>query len=139
MEPSSENNLIELICVRCGHSNNERASRCAECRSPLDDFASTSPWEMGTTSSSAYSSVTSPRTKPVRFWGVWLYFGPSAVGAIWYIVSFISSFFGSVSPVVDDDPELMGGSILILIMMILYGALSMWALWSVSKGYFRKP
>ena len=138
MESPSESDQVELICVRCGYSNNERASRCSECESPLDDFASTSPWEMGSVTSSAYSSVTSPRTKPIIFWGVWLYFGPSAAGAIWYIGSFILSFFGADTPVVGDDPTLMGASILVLIVMLLYGLLSLWALWSVSKGFFKK-
>ncbi|BDS07338.1 hypothetical protein NT6N_23780 [Oceaniferula spumae] len=92
---------------------------------------------MGTATSSAYSPVSNPRTKPIIFWGAWLYFGPSAIGALWYICGFIYGLFFD-SQLSTDSPELTGGAILILVLMIMYGALSIWALWSVSKGYFRK-
>lgn len=138
MEKSPSNDSAGLLCLRCSERNSERASRCSQCGAPLDDFTSTSPWEMGTAKSSAYSPAASPKTKPIIFWGAWMYFEPSAMIAIWYIGSFVLSFFGIGNLVIDDEPELMGGITIVLIAMFLYGALSIWVLWSVSKGYFQK-
>jgi len=138
MEQIDEIESVELICVRCGHANDDRASRCSKCNSPLDAFASSSPWEMGTATSSAYSAVSNPKTKSIIFWGTWLYFGPSAIGAIWYVVGFVVVLVTVERPEHGRGGELAGAGILGLVLALLYGALSIWALWSVSKGYFRK-
>ncbi len=136
-ETGSENGGERFICVRCGHANDARASRCRQCQAPLDDFAATSPWEMGTAKNSAYSSLVSPKTKPIIFWGAWLYFGPSAVGAVYFCAVFLRDFltrkeFGKVYD------EGTGGHVLLFLFTALYGLLSIWALWSVTKGYLGK-
>jgi hypothetical protein len=42
---------------------------------------------MGTAMGASYPAPVDPRTKPVIFWGAWLYFGPSAIGSLWIIGS----------------------------------------------------
>ena len=126
------------ICIRCGHANDYRASRCAECKSPLDDFSASSPWEMGSATSSAYSSPQSPRTKPIIFWGVWLIFGPSAFSTIKFICTSAYALITGDEMMVNDDGELLVGLILVMVASLLFGAFSIWVLWSVTKGYFTK-
>ena len=138
MQKAQDTEAIGIVCIRCGHVNHDRASRCEKCNSPLDDFASTSPWEMGTSTSSAYSPPSNPRTKPIIFWGVWLYFGPSAVGSLWYIGSYIIYLISDNTSTYGSHPEIATGGVMILILCLMYGVLSVWALWSVSKGYLRK-
>ena len=138
MEQFHDMEPVDLICVRCGHANNDRASRCSNCKSPLDDFASSSPWEMSTAKSSAYSPVSSPKTKPIIFWGVWLYFGPSAIGALWFIGSAIIMLISGEASTYIDNPDQLGAVVMGLVIALLYGLLSIWAVWSVSKGYFGK-
>ena len=70
------------VCLRCAEPNPEGTSRCGNCGAPLDDSAISHPWEMKTANHRAYSKAASPRTKPIIFWGVWLYFGPSVIGMI---------------------------------------------------------
>ncbi|WP_178932072.1 hypothetical protein [Oceaniferula marina] len=124
---------VKLLCVRCGHANDERDSRCESCRSPLDAFASGTPWEMGTATGSAYATPTSPRSKPIIFWGAWLYFGPSAIGAFYFIAGFILSWITGESRM-----ENLTESHAVLVLALMYGLLSSWALWSVTKGYLKK-
>jgi len=125
--------LVDLVCVRCGHVNLETESRCGACKAPLDDFAASSPWEMGTATSAAYPPAANPRTKPIVFWGVWLYFGPSAIVGFWMAVSFFTEFglvFPSAGPSVP--------AILIAGFGLLYGLASVWVLWTVTRGYLGK-
>jgi len=126
------------ICVRCGHANNNRASRCSNCKSPLDDFASSSPWEMHTAKNSAYSPVKNPKTKPIIFWGILLYFGPSAVIALWFAGSSTIELIFDETPTYTDNPELLGLIVIGVIAALLYSFVSIWVIWSVSKGYFGK-
>jgi len=39
---------------------------------------------------------------------------------------------------VNDDGELLVGLILVMVASLLFGAFSIWVLWSVTKGYFTK-
>lgn len=133
METNSERELKEFICIRCGHSNPEGASRCSNCSSPLDDFASSSPWEMGTATSAAYSPAVNPRTKPIVFWGVLLYFGPSAIWFLWYMYSFIQEYFTD-----ENEAPPIGETILDLTLPVLYGILSIWVLCTVTRSYLCK-
>ena len=121
------------ICVHCGHSNDLELSRCGGCGAPLDPFASTAPWEFGTATSTFYHTPTDPRIKPVIFWGVWLYFGPSAIGAIWVLIN-------GARDLAQRDPALgfPGDEIAIALITTVYGAISIWAVWSVSARYIRK-
>jgi hypothetical protein len=48
---------------------------------PLDDLTSVEPKETGPAKAPASKDPVAPRTKPIVFWGVWIYFGPTAVGA----------------------------------------------------------
>ena len=122
-----------MICLRCGQSNDFNVSRCIECGAPLDGFASTSPWEMGTARGAAYPTPVDPRTKPVIFWGVWLYFGPSAIGSLCIIGA-------TLYPLIKGDVKAgnMADGIAMILLASLYGAMSIWALWSVSARYFKK-
>lgn len=118
----------KAICIRCGELNPQGTSRCLECKSPLDDFASSSPWEMGSAENTAYHEAADPAVKPIVFWGVWIWFGPSVImSAIMICLSFAES-----------DSLTEDGYIIALIIPLLYLILGSWALWSVSKGYFKK-
>lgn len=131
MNYEEESDLI--ICVRCGYANEPRASRCHQCHAPLDDFAATSPWEMGTATSTAYPEIVSPKTKPIIFWGAWLYFGPSAIGSIYMGYVYLTDYLQR-----DKDGSFLDGHWLMLLATITYGSLSIWALWAVTKGYLGK-
>lgn len=133
MDITESTDPVTMICVRCGQANDAGVSRCGECGAPLDAFASTAPWEMGTATGASYPAPVDPRTKPVIFWGAWLYFGPSAIGSLWIIGS-------TLHPVVTGEAnagELVDG-LAMLLLAILYGALSIWTLWAVSARYFRR-
>jgi hypothetical protein len=88
---------------------------------------------MGTATSAAYSPAVDPKTKPIVFWGVLLYFGPSAIWFLWYVYSFILERLadGFEAPPV-------GVTILGMALPVLYGILSIWVLWSVTRSYLRK-
>ena len=95
---------------------------------------------MGKATGETYSEVNSPRKKPIIFWGVWLYFGPSAFGALYYaIVTGLNLVVGGANIPDDLKSDALVGSILILLVSLGYGILSFWVLWSVTKGYLRKP
>ena len=133
MDTSDYTEPTTLICVRCGQSNDYTVSRCSECGAPLDAFASTAPWEMGTAMGASYPAPVDPRTKPVIFWGAWLYFGPSAIGSLWIIGS-------TLYPVITGEAkarDLVDG-LAMMLLATLYGALSIWTLWAVSARYFRR-
>lgn len=134
MNPAAQS-LPEVPCLSCGHPNAGDASRCAECGVPLDSFASTAPLEtkMASAEKPASKDPVEPRTKPIVFWGVWLYFGPSAVGA--GLVA-----YGSLSQILSGSPDgqALTGAIAIAFICGLYGFTSCWALWSVTAGYFKK-
>ncbi len=73
------------------------------------------------------------RTKPIVFWGVWLYFGPTAAiaGTVAYT---------SLARIVSESPEgqEVAGAVAILVMCGLYLISSCWALWSVTSGFFKR-
>ncbi|MEJ6581020.1 MAG: hypothetical protein QNL33_16075 [Akkermansiaceae bacterium] len=78
----------------------------------------------------ALSDPANPRTKPIVFWGVWLYFGPSAIFAIHLVYTYVTSHL-------EDDSffEFTFDTFMALFLPVGYGILSIWALWSVTKGY----
>lgn len=133
METSSLKDPELMICLRCGHSNDFTVSRCNECGAPLDEFASSAPWEMGTVEGASYPTPVDPRTKPIIFWGVWLYFGPSALGSLWIIGS-------TLYPIIRGGVKAsnIADCIAMILLVSLYGVASIWALWSVSARYFKK-
>lgn len=120
------------ICLRCAEPNLEGTSRCRKCGAPLDPSASTHPWELKTANHNAYAPAVSPRTKPIIFWGVWLYFGPSAYFAVRMLYDLILAY--------QNDPlfEVNTDLVVAIILPLAYGILSVWALWSVTKGYLQK-
>ena len=120
------------VCLRCGEPNLEGTSRCTKCSAPLDPSAREHPWEMKTANHHASSDVTSPRSKPIVFWGVWLYFGPSAFLSIHFVYQRVCEYFQ------EPEFEFDGMVIMGLLFFSAYGILSSWALWSVTKGYFGK-
>lgn len=81
---------------------------------------------MKTANHHAYTDAVSPKTRPIVFWGVWIYFGPSAVFAIYLVYQFFTTDLGS-GPTLEDY--------VLLALPVGYGILSLWALWSVTKGY----
>lgn len=120
------------VCIRCGTVNEPGASRCEECGAPMDDFAASCPWEMGTAKGNAYHAV-DPVKKPIIFWGVWLYFGPTAFISMWMITDILRSHFKGVESV-----GIFGGvGLMALILPALFSALSIWVLCSVSKRYLK--
>jgi hypothetical protein len=100
---------------------------------PLDEIPSTAPVEKGSAKGPASKGPVTPRIKPIVFWGVWLYFGPTAVGA--GILAYTSLGYP-----LDGSPERkdVAGTIAILVMCGLYGVSSCWALWSVTAGCFKR-
>ena len=127
MENVSEEPSAEAICLRCGQSNPERASRCGHCGSPLDDFASGVPWEMGTANSNAYSE--SNASKPIIFWGAWVYFGLSGLASLIII---------SQDLMAAEEGTLSKETLLPLIMPSVYLLICIIALYSVTKHRLRK-
>lgn len=121
------------VCIRCGVANEPGASRCEECGSPLDDFASTSPWEMGTAKGYAYHEAADPVRKPIIFWGVWLYFGPFGFFCLWMIIDVLRNHFMGVKSV----GTFGGVGLMALILPTLFAVLSIWVLCSVSKRYLK--
>lgn len=119
--------------MRCGHRNAGDALRCAECGAPLDGFASTAALDTGSAERPATKGPVTPRTKPIVFWGVWLYFGPTAVGA--GLVAYTS-----LAQMLSGSPggQEVAGAIAIVVMCGLYGVSSCWALWSVTAGCFKR-
>ena len=123
---------VRVICLRCGHDNSEAEALCASCKGPLGSFASSAPWEMGAAGPAAYPPATHPRTKPIVFWGVWLYFGPSAIGGLWTAGSFANDMRSS-SP-----SEALNGTLFVLF-GVLYTLVCFWVLWTVTRRYLSKP
>lgn len=119
------------ICLRCGQPNDSRASRCENCHAPLDTFAATSPWEMGTMDAPAKEGTVEPRLKPVVFWGVWLIFGPSALGTLWMVVELLIALNEGGA-----GASLAPGEWAGLMISALLGGISLWVLWSVTRRYF---
>jgi len=120
----------QAICLRCGEANPEGTSRCESCKSPLDHFASSSPWEMGSAKHTAYQEAADPAVKPIVFWGVWIWFGPSVVISFLSIISLLSES--------DSRGTFVEESLFLLVLPTLYFCLGSWALVSVTKGYLRK-
>ncbi|MFT7303438.1 MAG: ribosomal protein L37E [Akkermansiaceae bacterium] len=118
------------ICLRCGESNREGTSRCQKCKAPLDTSARDHPWEMKTANHHAYAAATSPKVKPIIFWGAWLFFGPSALYAIFLV--YLTFVFDS--PLLKFDFD----TFVALALPLGYGLMASWALWSVTKGYLGK-
>lgn len=113
----------EMVCERCGFLNDLRASRCRDCGVPLDDFAGTSPWEMGTLNHRGSQDAADPKLKPIVFWGVMAWFGLSGLAGA---LSLVLAFQGGYA-----HPLL---SFVVLGYVILCG----WAVKSVGKRYFAK-
>ena len=88
---------------------------------------------MGTAKGPSHATAVHPRTKPIIFWGVWLYFGPTAAGALWLVGSFLREIIVGGAKSVD-----LAEGIALSAIAGLYGAMSLWALWSVSRRYFGK-
>ena len=85
---------------------------------------------MGTAQGAAYPHAVNPKVKPIVFWGVWIYFGPSGFGALWWAVDFIREFVISGS-----GAEIAAPALLVALFCVAYGVLSAWVLWSVTKGF----
>ena len=100
---------------------------------PLDDIASAEPKETGSAKGTACKDPDPPRTKPIVFLGVWLYFGPTAVGS--GVLAFTT-----LAPILSGSPggQEVAGAIAIVVMCGLYGVSSCWALWSVTAGCFKR-
>ena len=100
---------------------------------PLESFAATAALETGSAKAPASKDSVAPRTKPIVFWGVWLYFGPTAVGAG-------LGAYTSLAQMLSGSPggQEVAGSIAIVVMCGLYGVSSCWALWSVTAGCFKR-
>lgn len=126
------------LCLRCGHANFVRASRCAECNAPLDDFASTAPWEMNPAMGQGYPSSKSHKRKPIIFFGAWLYFGPGAIIAFWHVVVFISEIISGSRNNAHEGAGVSVSEIVLHLVLVLFGAVSLWVLWHVSKSYFNR-
>ncbi len=124
--------MERVICLRCGHDNSEAETRCASCKAPLGAFAASAPWEMGAAEPVAYSPAANPRTKPIVFWGVWLYFGPSAIAGLWIAGTYARDFRSS-------SPGEVFDAALYALFGLLYTLICVWALWTVTRRYLAKP
>ncbi|MFT6576659.1 MAG: hypothetical protein ACJA16_004868 [Akkermansiaceae bacterium] len=85
---------------------------------------------MKTANHHAYAAATSPKVKPIIFWGAWLFFGPSALYAIFLV--YLTFVFDS--PLLKFDFD----TFVALALPLGYGLMASWALWSVTKGYLGK-
>ena len=93
---------------------------------------------MNTTAGSRQSSTRSPQRKSIILWGAWLYFGSAALVTFWYAGTFIVELVSGDRAGPDNAIDVSGVEIAGNIFLILFGIVSIWVLWSVSKGYFRK-
>lgn len=121
-----------IVCEHCTTPNDPGEQMCTECGAPLGDFASTAPWEYGKKRPKAYHEPTSPRKKPVILAAVWLLFGlPAVFGGV--------QLKGYVGKILAREPIEAGmGEIVILVFVALYLLASVWVLWVVTRGFFRK-
>lgn len=105
------------------------AVAAVECRTIL----MRSSFRNGIGETSRLQEAMEPRTKPIVFWGVWLYFGPTAAiaGTVAY-TSLAGIFSGS------PDGQEVAGAVAIAVMCGLYLASSCWALWAVTAGCFKR-
>ena len=67
-----------------------------------------------------------------------MYFGPSAVIALWFAGSSTIELIFDETPTYTDNPELLGLIVIGVIAALLYSFVSIWVIRSVSKGYFGK-
>ncbi len=130
MSDEAEENGSYEVCLRCAEPNLEGTSRCQKCGSPLDPSARDHPWEMKTANHHAYTDAASPKVKPIIFWGAWLYFGPSALFTIYLLFTNFKDYLSG-----DSFIELDTNTLFAFALPFGYGILSIWALWSVTKGY----
>ena len=135
---SLEKEQAKIICLRCGYPNSNRASRCSQCDLPLDDFASTAPWEMGYSKSSTRQSAYRPRRKSIILLGAWLYFAPAAFVSFWYAGIYAMEWISAFQTTSDHGVKLWDAKVIGSLFLFLLGGVSLWVLWSVSKSYFRK-
>ena len=91
---------------------------------------------MGAVRGNAYAPVSSPKKKPIIFWGVWLYFGPSAIGSLWIIIRYLTKVLSGEIQI--NHFMQSGAEAMQLMIAILYGFCSCWVLWAVSKSCFSK-
>lgn len=113
------------LCLRCSHPNPYGSLRCGNCNAPLGSLSSGAPWEMTKVKDAAYRSQTDPQLKPIVFFGVWLYFGPTAIVALLLAID---------SANVPDR----SGSILVILFALFYLVFSVWALTAVTRRYLRQ-
>lgn len=113
------------LCLRCSQPNPPGVLRCGNCNAPLGSLSTGAPWEMTKVKDAAYRSQTDPQLKPIVFYGVWLYFGPTAI---------IALLLASESAGAPDR----SGAVLVILFALFYFALSAWALTSVTRRYLRQ-
>ena len=114
------------ICISCGNPDTEGHTHCPVCKVPLGNFASTAPWELSASKSTFGQAQTDPRLKPIVFWGVWLYFGPTVILAAILAISAIRELARKAS-------HDFFGEVVLLLLALTYASLGGWALWSVTK------
>jgi hypothetical protein len=121
-----------IVCEHCMTPNDPVEKMCTECGAPLGDFASTAPWEYGKKRPKAYHEPTSPRRKPVILAAVWLLFGlPAVFGAIE-----LKKFLGGI--LARQPVEAGVGEIIVVVLVSLYLLASVWVLFVVTRGFFRR-
>ena len=116
------------ICISCGNPDTEGHTHCPVCKIPLGNFASTAPWELSASKSTFGQAQTDPKLKPIVFWGVWLYFGPTVI-----IAALLAAY--AIPEIARNVPNSMFGAVLTLLLSLTYASLGGWALWSVTKRY----
>ena len=121
-----------IVCEHCATPNDPAEQMCTECGSPLGDFASTAPWEYGKKRPKAYHEPTSPRRKPVIVVAVWLLFGLPAIFAGVQLKAYVGDLLARRP--VDASP----GEIVAMTLVSLYLLASLWVLWAVTRGVFRR-
>ena len=116
------------ICISCGNPDTEGHTHCPVCKIPLGNFASTAPWELSASKSTFGQAQTDPKLKPIVFWGVWLYFGPTVIASAFLAISEIRAMARNTSQDLFEE-------VLLLLFALTYASLGGWALWSVTKRY----
>jgi len=117
-----------IVCTRCATLNDPAATLCSRCGAPLGDFASSSPWDYSHAGGPAYPEPVSPRKKPIILIGVWLYFGPSAIAGLVFLVNFAEDII---------HEEASSGIIALAALMAAYILVCVWVLFTVTRRFFR--
>ena len=78
-----------VICPHCFAANEERTAFCRQCGTPLTSYAEIDPLgQIRATGDTYLKAIHSPR-KPIILLGMWLLFGPSALGGLIVFIRFI--------------------------------------------------